>query len=518
MKITIYLLSFLIALGCVFTWHLDRIADDPGVGWHLKTGEYVATHGAPPLVDPFLEREAPLPWISDQWLGDYFLFQVYDLLDWPGLYAFCVLLFFLPYYGVLHVTAYRLLRGRFAGSMSVPRLFFASVSTALAAYFCSKLGLVHLIVRPVLFGYALFAILYGVLFRFYVLLVRRDDQAAALRYLQKHLVLLPLLFLLWANLHPSFVVGLFLIALLTASLITEKFLFKRRFSARVSNGLVLLGVLCGAVTLLNPYGFSLHASIFTLAGSDFFMSLNSEWHSLGFRHLEGTLFELIFGGVFIALLVVRRDRLKWGVFEAALILVFAHLSLERVRMLPFFAIVMLPLLAEAFYALFHEIFCGSFRNEAKEHVSISYKRYTRSAFLVVCIALFSLAAFRNTVGWYKGPFGPSKKKYPFEALSYLNAQPGEKRVYATPNWGGFLTFYGKNKTAPLIDDRNTMLGEQVYKDYFDVEKLSPRSDKVLGALGTTHLLLYKDSPLARKYRQEEKLAFEGDVGVVVRYE
>ena len=185
-------------------------------------------------------------------------------------------------------------------------------------------------------------------------------------------------------------------------------------------------------------------------------------------------------------------------------------------MLPYFALSVLPLFAESMHVLLQVILRHSPLDDQEEKVVLSYKRSTRTTFVLVCCILFFLSLSNNAVGWYAGPYGPRKTKFPYDALAFLNEQAGEKRVYATPNWGGFLTFYGKNGTRALIDDRNTMLGEEVYKDYFEVEKLSPRSEKILTSLRATHLLLYKESALARKYRQDKEIAFEGDTSVVIK--
>ena len=49
---------------------------------------------------------------------------------------------------------------------------------------------------------------------------------------------------------------------------------------------------------------------------------------------------------------------------------------------------------------------------------------------------------------------------------------GYDTTVSTPDWGGFITWAGNGDLKPVIDDRNTLLGEQPYRDYFEGIKSS----------------------------------------------
>jgi hypothetical protein len=142
----------LVAYLSLFNGSFNNIADDPGIGWHLKNGERIDALGEVPYVDPFLARPskvnpyAPVgegrPWVSDQWLADLIFYKVFALGGWPALYALVSSLFLIAYFGIAAEGV------RFKGQ--------GMIFVLLALVCAFKLGQVHLIVRPVIFSILLF--------------------------------------------------------------------------------------------------------------------------------------------------------------------------------------------------------------------------------------------------------------------------------------------------------------------------------------------------------------------------
>ena len=140
-----------ISLYCV---QMSVLADDPGVGWHLKTGELIATTGSIPHADPFL---APAPtisqgggrrWISDQWLSDLLLYELTSYGDWPVVYVF--------FAGVWIVTFFAVV------GPGIRTQVGAALGSTLVTFVAFKLGQVHFVVRPVVFSICLFAIVHRI--------------------------------------------------------------------------------------------------------------------------------------------------------------------------------------------------------------------------------------------------------------------------------------------------------------------------------------------------------------------
>ena len=95
--------DFLVLLGAItlVVLQLDNFADDPGVGWHLRAGEFIAVYRQIPDYDPFLFSETPRRWISDQWFSDLVFYVLKDAGGWPLLYGTLICLYLLTYFGIL---------------------------------------------------------------------------------------------------------------------------------------------------------------------------------------------------------------------------------------------------------------------------------------------------------------------------------------------------------------------------------------------------------------------------------
>jgi hypothetical protein len=86
-------------------------------------------------------------------------------------------------------------------------------------------------------------------------------------------------------------------------------------------------------------------------------------------------------------------------------------------------------------------------------------------------------------------------------------------VASIPEWGGYLTLFGKGVLLPVIDDRNTLLGETFYKYY--LKQLSPEGDwkELLHRFHARYLLLPSSAPMASEIRRRLALPVVYDDGV-----
>lgn len=431
MKRGAFYLLFLIAayIYCVVL-SLGTFADDPGVGWHLATGQKIFLEHAIPHIDPFLA--VARTWISDQWLSDLILYLVYWVGSWPLLYAVLVSVYLAVFFLVLYCS------GRSSG--------ISQVSLLLSAACMAKLGTVHLILRPVLFSFLFFAILYGT-FSWVIRSGRVQEPIS-----KRCIALLALLFLFWANVHPSFILGFFLISLLIASIIFEKFFMQIDFGSKVTHRLLLAMGTAAICTVLNPYGIALHKSILWLSENTFFMRLHEEWKPLSIDSGEGGHYCFVIFSVLAGIFLKGRQKIP--LFEMICFLVFGYLALNSVRFLPYFAIVSVPLFASVLESI------GTF-HDASQSV---YPE--KVIFISFCLFLCTWIGIGSNLPLYNGSFGPSPSVYPYEAVEMLLKKFPEKKsitVFNHSNYGGFLTWQGKGRIKPFLDDRNTLSGEEPYR-------------------------------------------------------
>ena len=473
---------------------VDKFAADPGVGWHLSTGELIYRTASIPENDPFLSSPLPRPWVSDQWLSDLLVFSVYKAGSWPLVYAVLTAIFALTF-------ALVVLRA----NLKVSGLALASCFGTLVAF---KLGQIHFILRPVIFAFLFFSWVYREIFLIY----RRScsDPAACRNSLRRSFLILPPVFLIWANMHPSFVLGLVLVLIAPLALALDLTVLERRAPAANQGAMIVslsaLFALCLAATLVNPYFYGLHESILSLGASSFFMRLNEEWMSPDFREYSGRLFEFSLALVAFSLFVSGNKKTGWGFFELLLLVVFGHFALQSVRMLPFFGIAASIPITEALAnfsqaPIFKEWQPARRLAAALGNLERREQRTLNGSVLTAVFVFLIVAGAACGLIFYTRPaaFGPPQDQYPFAALDFVkrNLPAGQSAVIAArPDWGGFITWQGGGRLKAIIDDRNTLLGEGFYRDFFENLRPGGHWREFLRQFKTTHLLLESKSPLA----------------------
>jgi tetratricopeptide (TPR) repeat protein len=159
------------AMACLHT-----IAD-PDTGWHMATGRYYLQHHTIPTTDVLSYTSAGAPWAYPVFAGAI-LYKIFTAFGYAGFTWFCVIS------GAL-LTLYLLRRTIPGGSLSAAVLLVLAVPSL--AYRMSP--------RPDLFTTFFFAIFLAELWRYH-------------RGCSARLWLLPVVMLLWVNLHPGFIAGL----------------------------------------------------------------------------------------------------------------------------------------------------------------------------------------------------------------------------------------------------------------------------------------------------------------------
>ncbi len=492
--ISIHDLVVIVAATLLITLQLDTFADDPGLGWHLKSGAYMLDTRSIPTHDPFLYSTEARSWVSDQWLSDLIMQVFYRQGSWPLLYAGGVLLYLFAFLALL--------------AHPLGRKYSSAIAVSVAALLGLRLGAVHFILRPVLFGHLCFACALLLSLKLW----RRAGTGVSLLSAFGYLCAYFALFVLWANLHPSFVIGLALLLVHVVALISERMFFGRS----VQHGMIAFGAVAIFVsllgTLINPYGVALHESIFSLVGSDYLKSLYDEWGALSMASAEGDLWLLIVGLAIASLLLGGVQGLKVGSYEILLFLVFGAWCVKVVRVLPFFGMAMVPFVAEILFNFSRSRVFGALgilrpvtrifgTLESHEKSALRF-----GALAVVSIVVALSARATGTIPGFNGSFGPSKERFPYAAVEQMLSVKRDLApvVFASPNWGGFITFAGAGKLKAIIDDRCVLFGESYYREYFGYLKGDVDMQPFLRAMKVSHLMLATRSALSKKLAQDSR--------------
>jgi len=216
--------------------------EDPDLWWHLRTGQWIIEHGQVPFEDPFSAFGSGKPWIAYSWLFEIFIYRLFRAFGLVGIVWFTVVMSLLIALA-LHVLVRRA-KLPFLMELIVVALALSSIKPIVSP-------------RSWLFSILFFAVELNVALR-----VRSGGKPALL-------LVLPPIFVLWANLHIQFSYGLAVLGLFAVESLSEAL---RRSEARgeraeaIPLGPMLATVMgCVLATLVNPYHYRLILVIFELA-------------------------------------------------------------------------------------------------------------------------------------------------------------------------------------------------------------------------------------------------------------
>ena len=392
--------------------------EDPDIWWHLRTGQWIVAHGHVPVEDPFSIFGAGKSWIAYSWLFEILVYGLHRYFGLIGLVAFTVTMSLL-----VAVTIHLLLR-----RARLP--FFAEV-LLLAVIFASLKPLLS--PRP-----WLFTILFTATELKLILDLRRSWKLIPA-------LVLPLLFVLWANLHIQFVYGLAILGLLAFESFLNGFtrsgLPQRDNQALpVTHSLLLLGA-CSVATLVNPYYYRIYVAILEYVMQSGAFQNIAELHPMFFRSLADWLvLSLTLTGAF--LLGWQR---RWNIFYLALFVMASFFAFRARRDVWFMALVVAAIVSE---------FAGT--DKYREYFDFTKDRVAAVIFsLFLC--LYGLSLIRDVSENSLTKVVASH--FPAEAVKFIRSSQLPGPLYNSLDWGGYL-IWSLPELPVALDGRTNLHGDE----------------------------------------------------------
>jgi hypothetical protein len=287
-------------------WMFDspgKIFEDPGVGRHLRTAEWIVETGQIPRTDPLSYTHAGEPWTDFEWAFETTLGELYRLGGLPLICAFCFAIFASTILGVYRTLLHSGL------SLSVVLLVTAFAFLTLHMHFSA---------RPVLFTYL-----------FLALVVEVWNRRTA--PLKRDWLFLPIIFVAWANLHAGWMAALvFLTLAMTGRLIDR---VARRVDGHEAPLIPWIGLtaLCALATSVNPWGWQLYRSVYLLATSLKSAALWDEYLPPNFATPTMSAITVLFIVFVIILARVRKGAPQWRWEMVIPVLFFLYEGLKAQR-------------------------------------------------------------------------------------------------------------------------------------------------------------------------------------------
>ncbi len=439
---TILIACFFGFVFLLFFYHANKILD-PDLGWHLRAGADSIAQGK--IIDEEIYNHPIMgeKWINHEWLPDIAAFVIYDALGYIGL-----TLVFAAVFTLTLIGQYRSAMRKYERKKSISPLFLLVLGLQLLGLFAMlpQLGVrMQVLVFPFLLG----------------LLILLDGFTETKN--QRMLLWLVPLFWLWANLHGSFLIGLFVFGFwlgikTTEAIVLAKWrptwLEKKKTLDQKSIGFGFVIVLFAAgATLLTPHGVGLYHLLAEYTDS-YYQAHIVEWMP-AWQHPVSVL-KLLFFALVIAMIAPRimtiwqKSEVKrpLDLWQIALVLLFLLLALESKRHFPLLFLAAFPFVVSELSAFLQSI----------PRIQTNFARPI-NAFPILLMSIGALVILLAQIGvrttLVNDPFrDPSIcESYPCAAVDFLqNSQHAEERLFNDYGWGGYLLWMWQGKEI-FIDGR-----------------------------------------------------------------
>jgi hypothetical protein len=478
---------------CLFIFDAPReLFRDSDTGWHIRNGEAILDQAALPKADPYSFSKQREPWIAWEWASDVLMAAAYRMDGLRGV----TILFALAIFACTWMCA---------------RLQFAAGGDFLLAAGLTPLivtaASLHWLARPHVLSW---------LFLLGSLLAAEAYNAhVPQRRRWIHLIAAGLFAAAWANIHGSFILAPLIALVYAVSEWTRPWMgpleswekWRRWERMRWFSYLAAVAALG---SLVNPYGWNLHAHIFSYLGNQELTARVAEFQSFNFHSSEATQVALaVLLGLAGGLLALSQKR----VAHFLLAMLFVWEGLRSARMLPLVALAILPLANVAFTEALQGV--GSLRRMLDYSAGLRKidRKLDGTIFAAVAVSLMlaalSLPGFSNRIG-----FPPDR--FPVAAASALENLPADARLFAPDNFGGYLIYWFHGERKVFFDGRSDFYGVDFMKQYLTLAQARPGWQEIASRYRFTHALVPKDSALRSALEQAGwQILYKDDVATLL---
>lgn len=416
---------------------------------HLSYGRWMAEHRRLPRIDPFLPWSLDRPLVDTAWLSQCAGDAVYRAGGLPGLQllqggmvAACC--------GLLAATVFSQTR------RWIPVFVAVGAFVALERF-------QFRIIRPQMAGLVCFLLLDWMLVSFDSSSMTAGAPVDKARRWWPHMLAVGGLFVLWANLHGSFVIGLAWLAgrcCGTALDVTRS----RGLRGAVCDSTVidfgLLTVTAALAGLVTPYGPRLYGEVLSFAANSNLRDL-IEWAPLRYDTWQGRTF-LTVAAILAALTVVRRRQISFARMLPVLGLGVA--TAASARMLVWWS----PLAAGC---LAHQLGALWPLPATIDSPPGLPPRPDRVGWTILALSSMAAAIGLSPLGrtlWSATP--PDRKaavspQTPVEAVAWLTDHPQPGQMFCPYEWGDYLVWAGPQPATVFVTSNAHLIPGRIWRDY-----------------------------------------------------
>ncbi|HEX6309319.1 MAG TPA: hypothetical protein VFZ69_14080 [Longimicrobiales bacterium] len=446
---------------------------DGDLGRHITIGNRILSSGSIPVHDVFSFTRYGDALTPHEWLAQVALAASHRVLGLDGpvmLTALLIALTFALVFRRVKRSGALLLTG---GAVTVLALFTSSI---------------HWLTRPHVFTFLFMALWLDTLDA-----IRREPRRAWWR--------LPLIMLLWANVHGAFIAGFMTLLLYGIGVAWDRF-WEPRATAPLPRGYAFW-LLVGAATalaasLINPAGIELWRTSVGYLGNDFLVNHTREYLSPDFHNVRVWPFAAM-AGLFFLLLGTARRRI--GTEHVLLAGAWLLMALYSVRNVPLFAIVAAAPLAR----LASDWIEAHRRRTVVNEWWVRIEHRLRATDGTLRGVVWPLAVLAFLLLFYRGgatlAFGGTRNAFdarffPVAAVEWMERERIEGNGFNFFPWGGYLLYRTWPERRVFIDGQTDFYGEELTREYGRVLAAASGWQDVLAAYDVSWVLVPPGEPVA----------------------
>jgi hypothetical protein len=478
---------------------------DAGIGWHIRTGELILSTHAIPRVDPFSSVMRGQPWYAWEWFYDGIVGTLHGVAGLNGVVLFSAT--------VIALTFALVYRKMIASGALLP----VAVVMLLVVFAASS---IHFLARPHVLSWLFVVMWFGFLERF-----EADGS-------WRRLAWLPVLMVLWVNVHGGFLLGLALLGIYFVSALLSAWVSQgseeRDRALGRARTLTVVAAVSTLVTFANPFGYKLHVHIYRYLSDRFLMDHIDEFLSPNFHGFPQKCFAVI---VLIAVGAMAGSRRLLRLSHLLVMLFAIYSGLYASRNIPIAAILLAVIAAPQVSMALREAAGNRDVSESWRNRLARFDRFGSkmleldrglSGHVWPALALLVLV-------WacaHQGYVGRTRvldarfdgKRFPAQAVDLLASSQSGGAVFCPDKWGGYVIYRLYPKTLVAVDDRHDLYSSEFLKHYLKIVHGEPGWDTELMAIHADWALVPADSTLASLLdgRVGWQMEYRDDVAVLFR--
>ena len=421
-KILLFCLLF-VFIALMFSQKITLVTAD--LGRHIVNGKLTLTEGTILKTNNYSYTEPDFETVNHHWGSGVIFYLIWKLFDFYGISIF---------YTVINVSAFLLVflvaKRR---STLLPLFFFSVLAIPMIAYRTE--------IRPEGFSY-LFLAAY-----FFILDTYRSKHIPRFVF-----ILLPILQILWVNLHIYFILGIGLALTFGVECL------KKKNRAYLKERLILVGLLIIS-SLCNPFfikGLIEPFLIFQEYGyrvyeNQSILFLQRRFGEQIFLHVE-VLSVVV---VIVILMLYFRKKLSQLYPETILVILFAVLSWKLVRSIPLFGLVFIPFSTKAFSILIKNT----------KMITYTYIRYSMISFSLF-ILFIGLITTKHYYTPFNGKFGWGLVDNVQDSGQFFKNNNLKGPILNNYDIGGYLIYHLYPTERVFVDNRPEAYSISFFQDTY----------------------------------------------------